>query len=56
MSIELCQRVFNGLRMPAEWVMCIWCQFLKEGDISCCSCCGAFKLLEHAINVVEGVL
>ena len=52
----ICQKVLDGLGMPAEWALRIVVPIIKgKGDIMNCSCYRAVKLLEHDMKVVERV-
>ena len=52
---EICQKVLDGLGIPAEWAVSIVVPIVKgKGDIRNCN--GAVKLLEHGMKVVESVL
>ena len=54
---EICQKVLDGLGMPAEWVLSIVVPILKgKGDIRNWSCHRAVRLLEHGMKVVEKLL
>ena len=54
---ELCQRVLNGLRMPAKLALNIVVPIFKvKGDIRNCNCHIPIKLLHHGIKMVEMVL
>ena len=51
---EMCQKVLDGLGMPAEWDLSIVVPIFKgKGDIRNCSCYGVVKLLEHGVKVVK---
>ena len=53
----ICQKVFDGFGMPAEWALRMVVPIFKgKGHIRNCSCHRAMYLLEHAMNVVERVL
>ena len=54
---KICQKILNGLGMPAEWALSIVVPIFNwKGDIRNCSCHRAMKLLEHEMDVVERVL
>ena len=54
---EICQKVLDGLGMPAELALSIVVTiFMGKSDTRNCSCYRAVKLLEHGMKVVERVL
>ena len=54
---EICQKVLDGLGMPAEWALSIVVPIIKrKSDIINSSCYRAVKLLEHRMKVMERVL
>ena len=58
---EICQKVINGFRMPAELALSIVTPiFKRKGDemtkIMKCSCYRAVKFLKHGMKVIEMVL
>ena len=55
MMVELCQRILDGLGMPAECSIAVPI-FKEKGDTRNRSCYRAVKLLEHCMKVVERVL
>ena len=53
---EICQQVFGGFGMPAEWAVSIMVPIFKgKGDIRNCRCYRTVKLLEHGMEVVKWV-
>ena len=53
----LCQRILDGLGMPAEWFLIIVVPIYKvKGDIMKCSCYGAVKLHGPGMMMVEMAL
>ena len=55
--LEICQRVLDGLGIPAEWKTSVLIPIFKgRGDVMDCSAYRGIKLLEHVMNIVEKVL
>ena len=53
---ELCQRLSDGLGMPAECILSIVVQnFMRKGDIRNCKCNTAVNFVECGMKVVEKV-
>ena len=54
---QICQKVLEGLGMPAEWALSkVVIIFKGKGDIRNCCFNRAVKLIEHGMKVVERVL
>ena len=55
--VEICQKVLDVFRMPAELALSIVVPIFKgKGNIRNCCCHGAVKLLGHGMKVLESVL
>ena len=55
--MELCQRVFDGRRMPDERKTSVIVPIFKgKGDVMSCGSYTGVKLLEHATKIVERML
>ena len=54
--VELCQRVLDGLGMPTERALVLWCQFPMNCDIINCSSYRRAKFHGHGMGILESVL
>ena len=57
MIVMSCQRVLDGLEMPAEWALSTGIPiFKRKGDIVGSNCYRAMNHPQHGIKMVEMVL